>query len=127
MFTQDRYNPGELEDARMGAFRDADSIADFFNHAATDLGLVQNGVFTVTGETLEQIQLRVLGPGLEGNSLFTETEGWWSLSLRGGYSFNPDHELMFGIGNMFDRNYRLHGSGFDAPGFNANASWLLRF
>jgi outer membrane receptor protein involved in Fe transport len=69
----------------------------------------------------------VLGPGLEGNSLFTETRGWWSLSLRGRYAFSPDNELLFGIGNMFDRNYRLHGSGFDAPGFNANASWVLGF
>lgn len=127
MFTQDRLNPGELDDPRIGAFRDADGIEAFWDHAVTDMGLIENGVFVVTGETLDEIQLRVLGPGLEGNSLFTETEGWWSLSLRGGYAFSTSNELMFGIGNMFDYNYRLHGSGFDAPGFNANVSWLLRF
>ena len=127
MFTQDRLNPGELDDARIGAFRDADSIEAFWDHAVTDLGLIENGVFTVTDETLEQIQLRVLGPGLEGSPLFFEMDGWWSLSLRGGYSFNPNSELMFGIGNIFDSNYRLLGSGFDAPGFNASASWRLRF
>jgi outer membrane receptor protein involved in Fe transport len=127
MFTQDRLNPGELEDARIGAFRDADGIEAFWDHAATDLGLIENGIFTPTGETLEQIQLRVLGPGLVGNSLFSETQGWWSLTVRGSYTFNPDNELVFGIGNVFDKNYRLHGSGFDAPGFNANASWMLRF
>jgi outer membrane receptor protein involved in Fe transport len=127
MLPQDRLNPGELDDARIGAYRDAGGIANFFNHGATDMGLVEDGIFLPTGETLEQIQLRVLGPGLVGNSLFTETRGWWSLSLRGRYAFSPDNELMFGIGNMFDRNYRLHGSGFDAPGFNAHASWVLGF
>lgn len=127
MFAQDRLSPGELEDARTGAFRDADGIEAFWDHAVTDMGLIEDGVFVVTGETLEEIQLRVLGPGLQGNSLFTETPGWWSLSLRGGYTFSPNNELMFGVGNLFDWNYRLHGSGFDAPGFNANAAWVLSF
>ena len=30
-----------------------------------------------------------------------------------------------GIGNLLDKNYRLHGSGVDAPGWNAFAN--LRF
>jgi len=127
MFRQDRLNPGEFDDARIGAYRDAGDIEAFWDHAVTDLGLIENGVFTPTGETLEQIQLRVLGAGLVGSSLYFETAPWWSLTVRGGYSFSPDNELVFGVGNVFDQNYRLHGSGFDAVGFNANASWMLRF
>ena len=127
MLAQDRLNPSELEDARTGAFRDVDGITDFFNHGATDLGLVQDGRLTVTGETLEEILLRVLGPGFEGNSLYTETPGWWTLSLRGGFRFNAEHELIFSASNLLDRNYRQHGSGFDAPGVNAMVSWVGKF
>jgi hypothetical protein len=35
--------------------------------------------------------------------------------------------LTFSIANIFDRNYRLHGSGFDSPGFSAIAAWQGRF
>jgi outer membrane receptor protein involved in Fe transport len=127
MLAQDRLNPADIDDRRIGAFRDADGIETYFNNGAVDLGVVQDGILTVTGETLEEVQLRVLGPTLEGNALFTETPGWWSLSLRGGYTFNASNELHFAINNIFDRNYRLHGSGFDAPGFSAIAAWVGRF
>jgi len=127
MLTQDRLNPADIEDRRIGAFRDADSIAAYFNNGATTLGVVSNGILLATGETLEDVQLRILGPGLEGNPLFTETPGWWTVSLRGGFNINASSELTFSIANIFDRNYRLHGSGFDSPGFSAIVAWQGRF
>lgn len=127
MLRQDRLNPADLEDTRIGAFRDADSIADYFDNGAVELGVVQDGILLATGETLEEVQLRVLGPGLGGNSLFTATPAWWTLSLRGGLTINPSSELTFSVANIFDRNYRLHGSGFDSPGFSVVVAWMGRF
>ncbi len=127
MLAQNRFNPADFEDTRIGAFRDAGSIATYFNNGAVDLGVVQDDVLVVTGETLPEVLQRVLGPGLEGNPLFTETPAWWTLSLRGGYNINASNELTFSVNNIFDRNYRLHGSGFDSPGFSAIASWVGRF
>jgi len=127
MLTQSRLNPADFEDTRIGAFRDADSIATYFNNGAVDLGVVQDGILLATGETLAQVQERVLGPDLRGNALFDETPAWWTISLRGGFNINARNELTFAFNNIFDRNYRLHGSGFDAPGFSAIASWVGRF
>ncbi len=127
MLTQNRWNPADFNDARLGAFRDADSIADYFNNGAVELGVVQDGILLATGETLAEVQLRVLGAGLEGNPLFVETPGWFTLTLRGGFTFNADHELTVSLANLLDRNYRLHGSGFDGAGFNAVVGWRGRF
>ena len=90
-------------------------------------GINMSNFLLVTGETLEQVQQRVLGPDLEGNALFTEAPAWWTVSLRGGLNINTNNELTFSVNNIFDRNYRLHGSGFDSPGFSAIASWVGRF
>ncbi|MCH7825654.1 MAG: TonB-dependent receptor, partial [Acidobacteria bacterium] len=127
MLAQDHLNPADIEDVRIGAFRDADSIAAYFNNGAVELGVVSNGILLATGETLEEVQLRLLGAGLEGNPLFALTPGWWTVSLRGGFNINASSELTFSIANIFDRNYRLHGSGFDSPGFSAIAAWQGRF
>jgi hypothetical protein len=127
MFTQDRLNPADIEDVRIGAFRNADSIAAYFNNGAVKLGVVKDGILLSTGETLEEVQLRVLGPSLQGRPLFDETPAWWTMSLRGGFNINTSSELTFSIANIFDRNYRLHGSGFDSPGFSAIAAWQGRF
>jgi len=127
MLTQSRWNPADLRDARLGAIRDVDRIATYFNNGAVELGVVQDDILVPTGETLDEVLLRVLGPELAENSLFTETPGWWTVTLRGGYSFNANHELIFFAANILDRNYRLHGSGFDSAGFNAMVSWIGRF
>lgn len=127
MLTQDRFNPADFEDRRIGAFRDAGSVATYFNNGAVDLGVVQDGILLATGETLEQVQRRVLGSDMGGNALFIETPAWWTVSLRGGFNINDRNELTFSVNNIFDRNYRLHGSGFDSPGFSAIGSWVGRF
>ncbi len=127
MLAQDRLNPADVEDVRIGAFRDTDNIATYFNNGAVELGVVQDGILLSTGETLEEVQLRVLGPDLQGKTLFDETPGWWTMTLRGGFNINTSSELTFSIANIFDRNYRLHGSGFDSPGITAIAAWQVRF
>lgn len=125
--TQNRLNPFEYDDARIGAFRDAKSIANYFHNGARVLGLIEDDELTVTGETLEEIQLRVLGPALEGNSLFTETPGYIALSVRGGLAINDSQQVTFAVTNVSDNNYRIHGSGFDAPGINVSLAYEADF
>ncbi len=125
--TQTRFNPGDIEDTRIGAFRDADDITDFFVNQGPRLGLVQDGVLIATGETLDQVIARVLGPGGNGAALFTNTPGWLTLGLRGAWVPAPGQLLSFGLSNLTDTNYRLHGSGFDGLGISANVSYSVDF
>lgn len=123
---QRRLSPGDLSDARIGARRSRSSIAAFFNGTAADLGLVNHGVLVATGETLADVQARVLGTATAA-PLFTRTPGFFVIGLRGGWRFGPRLELTVMADNLTDRNYRLHGSGVDAPGINVQARTKYRF
>ncbi len=46
------------------------------------------------------------------------TPGYAVLHLRGAWPVSPDLVLRAGLENVFDRNYRVHGSGIDMPGRN---------
>jgi len=124
---QTRLNPEDLEDSRIGAFRDADDITDFFNHQGPRLGLVENGVLTATGETLDQVIDRVLGTSHAGAPLFTSTPGWVTIGLRGTYALADRQMLVFALSNVTDTNYRMHGSGFDTMGINLSLAYSVSF
>jgi outer membrane receptor protein involved in Fe transport len=47
------------------------------------------------------------------------TPGWATLNVRGGYALARRVHLVVAFENVLDRRYRIHGSGLDAPGFNA--------
>ena len=49
------------------------------------------------------------------------TPGWATLGANGSWQGAGGWQLRFGIDNVFDRRYRQHGSGIDAPGRNI---WL---
>lgn len=123
---QTRFNSGDLTDARIGANRTRAQIATFFNGTATDRGLVQNGILASTGETLAQVQTRVLGTA-NGAPLFTSQAGFAVVSLRGGLQLAPGFDLTLIAENVGDVNYRLYGSGLDAPGFNLQFRTRYRF
>lgn len=114
---QTRLNAADLTDARIGARRTAASIATFFNGSAVDLGLVNGGRLVETGETLAQVQARVL-QGHAFSNLFSETPGFVSIGVRAGWSLSQGFGIVVIGENLGDRNYRWHGSGVDAPGRN---------
>jgi outer membrane receptor protein involved in Fe transport len=124
--TQDRLSDGDIGDARIGASRTPASIAAFFNGTATDRALVQNGRLVATGETLAQVQQRVLG-GAALLPMFTDTPGFVVYGVRGGVTLGSHVELTLIGENLSDRNYRLHGSGVDEPGINLMARLRARF
>ncbi|MBX9601496.1 MAG: TonB-dependent receptor [Bryobacteraceae bacterium] len=126
---QNRLSGGDFDDERIGASRGRNDIAAFFNGARAQ-AFVAGGVFLPTGETLAQIQNRVL-PGVSNAGLrvplYFSTAGWASFDLRGGYRIGERITLTAALMNLLDRNYRVHGSGFDSAGINAFAAVRYRF
>lgn len=121
---QDHLSAGDLSDARMGATRRRVDIAAFFNGTARDLGLVSDARLVATGETLADVQARVLGTA-DALPLFTSTPGFVVASVRAGWRLSDRVEATVILDNLTDRSYRWHGSGVDAPGFSIAAR--LRF
>jgi outer membrane receptor protein involved in Fe transport len=133
---QDRLSSLDLEDRRTGAPRSRSSIASFFTNGARARGLVSSGpdgvagnaddVLLATGETLPQVQDRVLGPGVNSSSLYTEVAGYAVFGVRGSWRAGP-HEVFLDVQNLGDRNYRGISWGMDAPGRGAYFRYALRF
>lgn len=123
---QNRLSDGDIGDARIGASRTPGSMASFFNGTAVDRGLVRDGRLVSTGETLGQVQQRVLG-GSTLLAMFTETPGFVVFGARAGIKLGSHVDLTFIGENLGDRNYRLHGSGVDEPGINVIARLRARF
>ena len=125
-FAQNRLSPGDLKDARIGAQRSRKSIAEFFTGTGTDIGLVVDGHLLATGENLAQVQQRLLGT-TDSAPLFTKTPGFTTVGARTGWRVTPNLELVVIADNLTDRNYRWHGSGVDAPGFNVQVQTQYAF
>jgi hemoglobin/transferrin/lactoferrin receptor protein len=134
---QERLSTLDLEDRRTGATRSRTSIANFFLNGATARGLVSpgpDGVFgnaddrlIATGETLAQIQLRVLGPAGLPLPLYDAVPGYVTFNVRGGIRFGERHELLVDFENIADRNYRGISWGLDAPGRGLFLKYNARF
>ena len=59
--------------------------------------------------------------------LYLSTAGWATVSIRSGFPLGERWQAMAAFENLLDRNYRIHGSGVDAPGFTAYAGLKYRF
>jgi outer membrane receptor protein involved in Fe transport len=124
---QRRFSDNDISQARIGGLRTREEIAGFFNGGAIPRGLVRNGILLPTGETLAQVQLRLLGPGLQPNTLFTKNPGFALLNLRGGFRVGERSSVTLILENIFDKNYRTMGSGIDGPGANAAVRYSFNF
>ncbi|MBI1749971.1 MAG: TonB-dependent receptor [Acidobacteria bacterium] len=124
---QARLSSIELADQRIGAIRSRSSIAAYFNNGAVARGLVQAGVLLPTGETLAQVQDRVLGAGVASAAMFTRSPGFATVNVRGGYRAGEHSEFVWVLENVLDKNYRTHGSGVDSAGRNLQVTYVVRF
>jgi hemoglobin/transferrin/lactoferrin receptor protein len=125
----------DLGDRRIGAVRTVASISNFFNNGAHNRGWIGAGfdgiggnaddVLTATGETLAQIQARVLG-GATSSSLFTAIPGYFVFGGRVGFRMGS-HEVILDFENIGDENYRGLSWGMDAPGRGVSVRYGLRF
>lgn len=135
---QDRLSSTDINDQRQGATRSRSNIATFFNNGARARGLVGAGadgkmgtaddILIATGETLAQVQDRVLGgKSIMSAPFFLTTPGFATLNFRGGVRVGENSEFIFILENVLDKNYRVHGSGTDNPGINFATRYQLRF
>jgi len=125
----------DLEDRRSGATRSHSSIASFFNNGARARGLVGPGpdgragtaddVLLSSGETLPQVQARVLGSA-SAAPLFPELPGFALLGVRGGFRLAARHDVFIDLENATDRSYRGVSWGVDGPGRSLYVRYRLR-
>jgi outer membrane receptor protein involved in Fe transport len=117
---QHRLSGGDIDDERIGGSRRRQDIADFFLGGRVAPLIDSSGRFTPTGETLVQIQNRVL-PGVADSvrvPVYRSTAGWFTGAIRAGIPLSESLTLHAALENAFDRQYRIHGSGVDAAGRN---------
>ncbi len=136
-YRQTRLSSIDLADRRTGARRTAGSISAFFLNGATARGLVSPGpdatfgtaddFLIATGETLSQIQGRVLGPDLEPSSLFRAVPGYLTFNVRGGMRLGEKQDLLIEFENIADRNYRGVDWGVEGPGRGVYMRYNVRF
>ncbi len=134
---QDRLSTLDLEDRRTGAGRSRTSIGNFFNNGARARGLVGPGadgvagnaddVLLATGETLAEVQVRVLGPSGAAAPLVPELSGYAVFGVRGALRLGTHHEVLVDLENIGDRNYRGISWGLDAPGRGLFLRYVVRF
>jgi hemoglobin/transferrin/lactoferrin receptor protein len=126
----------DLGDRRTGAGRTRSSIQAFFRNGARARDWISAGpdgtfntaddTLIATGETLAQIQDRVLGVGVSSSSLFPEIPGYATLGVRAAARLGR-HELLLDLENLGDRNYRGVSWGIDAPGRGMSLRYVARF
>jgi outer membrane receptor protein involved in Fe transport len=126
----------DLGDRRIGASRSRASIERFFRNGARARGWIApgpDGVFgtaddrlIATGETLAQIQDRVLGPGVSSAPLFTAIPGYAVFGVRVGLRLGA-HTLVVDAENLGDENYRGISWGMDGPGRGVSVRYVYRF
>ncbi|MPZ20511.1 MAG: TonB-dependent receptor [Luteitalea sp.] len=144
---QDELSGGDLSDERIGAARRRSDIADFFQSGrigpyvqpgADGLPGTADDLFGPTGETAAQISDRVLPIGATINGvtvvddstpvpLYTDTRGFVAINLRAGLVITRHLSATVALMNALDRNYRVHGSGVDAPGRSVFAALSALF
>lgn len=55
------------------------------------------------------------------------TDGWVTFNIRGGWRITKWIRAELALHNLSDIRYRIHGSGIDAPGFDARATVTVAF
>jgi outer membrane receptor protein involved in Fe transport len=135
-YRQSHLSSLDLGDRRTGATRSRGQIANFFNRGARVRGLVSAGPdgivgnaddrLIATGETLAQVQNRVLGSATSA-PLFDHIPGYGLINLRGGFKFGEKSEISLDFENITDQNYRGLAWGIEGPGRSITAQYHYRF
>lgn len=133
---QRRLSSLDLPDRRTGAARSRANIQNFFRRGACVRGLTTpgptgcgsaGGILIPTGETLTQVQNRLLPIGATINGvfiansdtavpLFTAVPGYGLIGLRGAVRFAERSEVIFDFENIADKYYRGISWGVDGAG-----------
>ncbi|MBS1795368.1 MAG: TonB-dependent receptor [Acidobacteria bacterium] len=134
---QDRLSTLDLSDRRTGATRSRSQIQNFFRRGACVYGLTNNpdGVcgtgdettLLATGETLTQVQNRILGIGVNSAPLFRYLPGYGVANLRGGFRIGEKSQIFLAFENIFDHYYRNPSWGIDGGGRSFRFAYRYTF
>jgi hemoglobin/transferrin/lactoferrin receptor protein len=144
---QRRLSSLDLADRRTGAARSRTTIQNFFRRGACVHGLTTpgsggcntaGGILVPTGETLAQVQNRLLPIGATINGvrvvdatsnvpLFTAVPGYGLVGVRGAVSFGENSEVAFDFENIGDKQYRGISWGIDGPGRGVTLRYRYKF
>lgn len=145
---QDRLSTLDISDRRTGGARTRTQIQNFFRRGACVRGITSvgssgqcgssGGSLTATGETLAQVQDRVLPIGSVINGvfvvnsntavpLFNAIPGYLLLNVRGGIQINDNHRISAELENILDKSHRAPGWGIDGPGRSLSFRYHIRF
>jgi hemoglobin/transferrin/lactoferrin receptor protein len=133
---QDRLSTLDLSDRRTGATRSRAQIQNYFRRGACVLGLTNNpgtcgtsGTTTLrsTGETLLQVQDRVLGVGVTSAPLFRYLPGYGLINLRGSFTVSKKASVFVAFENIFDKQYRNPSWGIDGSGRSLSLQFRYKF
>jgi len=141
---QRRLSSLDLNDRRTGAARSRGAIQNFFRRGACVRGLttgacnVAGGILIPTGETLAQVQNRMLPLGatingvrvVDNNSnvpMFTAVPGYGLFGVRGAIRFGENSEVAFDFENIGDKQYRGISWGIDGAGRGVTLRYRYNF
>lgn len=134
---QTRLSSLDLSDRRTGATRSRTNIQNFFRRGACVRGLTTpgmtgqcgsaGGILIPTGETLTQVQDRVLGIGVDSAPLFRAIPGYGLMNVRGGIRLTETQELSVDFENIGDKSHRSPGWGIDGPGRSVTVRYRVQF
>ena len=133
---QDRLSSLDLSDRRTGAVRSRANIQNYFRRGACVRGLTTpgtngqcnsaGGTLIATGETLAQVQTRLLGTA-DSAPLFAAIPGYGLINLRGGIRFGEHSQVGVDFENIADKSHRLPGWGIDGPGRSVTVRYKYQF
>ncbi|HKP68803.1 MAG TPA: TonB-dependent receptor [Pyrinomonadaceae bacterium] len=144
---QDRLSTLDLGDRRTGGARSRAQIQNYFRRGACVNGLTTpgptgcgsaGGILIATGETLAQVQNRLLPIGatingvtiVDNNSsvpLFTYLPSYATANIRGGFRFNERSTISVAFENITDAFYRNPSWGIDGSGRSVTVQWGYKF
>ena len=144
---QRRLSSLDLVDRRTGAARSRANIQNFFRRGACVRGLTTpgstgcgsaGGILIPTGETLAQVQNRLLPLGATINGvfianndtavpMFTAVPGYGLIGVRGSVRFGERSEVMFDFENIGDKYYRGISWGIDGAGRGVTLRYKYSF
>ncbi|HVF21607.1 MAG TPA: TonB-dependent receptor [Pyrinomonadaceae bacterium] len=144
---QNRLSSLDLADRRTGGARSRTNIQNFFRRGACVRGLTTTGptgcgsaggILTATGETLAQVQNRLLPIGAVINGvrvvnndtlvpLFPYLPGYGLVGVRGAWKFNETSEVFVDFENIFDKSYRGISWGIDGAGRGVTVRYRYSF
>jgi outer membrane receptor protein involved in Fe transport len=144
---QNRLSSLDLADRRTGAARSRTQIQNFFRRGACVRGVTTpgttgcgsaGGILISTGETLAQVQNRLLPIGATINGvtvvnndttvpLFTHLPGYGLFGVRGAIHFGERSEFSFDFENIADKQYRGISWGIDGAGRGVTLRYRYKF